>query len=71
MENLHELFTSLSKSQEPCLACVSSFLTFVHSISQKGWGVAYVPSERSIFNGFIGFCLSSDLLALVGNQSVP
>ena len=52
MEYLPESFTSLSKSHEPHLACVSLFLNFVHSISQKAgvWfhkksgGVVFVAS---------------------------
>ena len=35
MENLPESITSLSKSHEPHLVCVSLFLTFVHLISLK------------------------------------
>ena len=31
-------------------------------VSQKDWGVAFVPSEKSIFNGFIGSCPSFCLL---------
>ena len=80
VENLPGSFTSLSNSHEPHLACVSLFLTFVHSISQKGWawfhhkkkkevrGVAFVPSERSIFNEFTGSCPSFCPLSELGGS---
>ena len=42
---LQAVALSLGSSHEPHLACVSLFLTFVHSISQKVWGIVHLKSE--------------------------
>ena len=62
MENFPELFTSLSNSHKPHLACVSlsSLLSIQFHKTTEEWFhkksgvVAFVLSERSILNGFIG-----------------
>ena len=64
-------FTSLSNSHElhlisfsVCIhlasfsACIGilNFYSFSFTKGWDVWGVAFVPSERSIFNGFFGSC---------------